>query len=90
MGGGTTENEIEITELDPERRVAVRSIESIAPFTSFWTFEPVAGGTRVEWQWDFQLTGLLALFGPVLGWSFGRSFRRDLERLKVLLDSGTL
>jgi Polyketide cyclase / dehydrase and lipid transport len=32
FGGGTTENEIEITELEPERRVAVRSIESLMPF----------------------------------------------------------
>ena len=88
LGGGTTENEIEITELEPERRVAVRSIESMVPFTSSWTFTPVGDGTRVDWGWDFQLTGALRLLGPVLSWSFARSFRRDLDRLKATMESG--
>src|SRR5918996_4067043 len=48
VGGGTNENEIEVTEIEPERRLAVRSIEAPVPFTSAWTFTPVDGGTRVD------------------------------------------
>lgn len=90
MGGGTTENEIEIVELEPERRVAVRSLESIAPFTASWTFMPVGGGTRVDWDWDFQLTGPLRLLGPLVTWSFARSFQHDLERLRSMLEDREL
>ena len=46
FGGGTTENEIEVTELEPERRIAVRSVQAPVPFTSTWSFTPVDGGTR--------------------------------------------
>ena len=53
-GRGTTENEIEVTAIEPERSMAVRSIEAPVPFTSSWTFTPVGDATRVDWRWDFQ------------------------------------
>lgn len=90
FGGGTTENEIEITELEPERRVAVRSIESLVPFTSSWRFTPDDAGTRVDWRWDFALSGWLRPFDGLLALMFERAFRRDLERLKSMMDSGEL
>ena len=90
FGGGTTENEIEITELEPERRVAVRSIESLMPFTSSWRFTPDDAGTRVDWRWDFAPYGWLRPFDGLLALMFERAFRRDLERLKSMMDSGEL
>ena len=90
LGGGTTENEIEVTELDPERRIAVRSVTAPVPFTSAWTFEPVDDGTRVDWRWDFEMHGWLRPFGGLLGSVFARTFRRDLDRLKSMMESGEL
>ena len=90
VGGGTTENEIEVTELEPERRIAVRSVTAPVPFTSAWTFAPVDEGTRVDWRWDFEMNGWLRPFDRLLGAVFARTFGRDLGRLKSLMESGEL
>jgi len=90
VGGGTNENELEVTEIEPERRLAVRSVEALVPFTSAWTFTPVDGGTRVDWTWDFATSGWLRLFDRILGSLFKRAFRADLLRLKSMMDAGEL
>ena len=90
VGGGTTQNEIEVTDFEPERRIAVRSVEAVVPFTSAWTFTPVDGGTRIDWRWDFDIGGWLRPFDPLVGVVFERAFRPDLERLKSMLEAGDL
>lgn len=85
-----TENEIEVTELEPERRVAVRSIEAAVPFTSSWTFAPVDGGTRVDWRWDVELRAWQRPFGPLVAALFRRALRPDLARLKSMMEAGEL
>jgi uncharacterized protein YndB with AHSA1/START domain len=90
VGGGTTENEIEVTELEPERRIAVRSVHAPVPFRSEWTFAPVDDGTRVDWRWDFEMRGWLRPFDGLMGPIFARTFRRDLDRLKSMMESGQL
>ena len=89
-GRGTTENEIEVTAIEPERSMAVRSIEAPVPFTSSWTFTPVGDATRVDWRWDFQLRGWMRPVDVILGPTFGRTFRRDLDRLKSMMETGGL
>jgi uncharacterized protein YndB with AHSA1/START domain len=89
-GRGTTENEIEVTAIEPERSMAVRSIEAPVPFTSSWTFTPVGDATRVDWRWDFQLRGWMRPIDVILGPTFGRTFRRDLDRLKSMMETGGL
>ena len=90
FGGGTTENEIEVTSIDPERSIAVRSIEAPVPFTSSWTFTPIDGGTRVDWRWDFDLHGWMRPFVSLLGPVLTRTFRRDLDRLRAMMDAGEI
>jgi hypothetical protein len=90
FGGRATENEIEVTDLEPERRLAVRSVEAPVPFTSAWTFTAVDGGTRVDWIWDFTMPGRLGPFDRWIGALFARSFRPDLARLKSMMESGDL
>jgi uncharacterized protein YndB with AHSA1/START domain len=89
-GRGTTENEIEVTAIEPERSMAVRSIEAPVQFTSSWTFTPVGDATRVDWRWDFQLRGWMRPIDVILGPTFGRTFRRDLDRLKAMMETGEL
>ena len=90
IGGGTTQNEIEVTALEPERSIAVRSVEAPVPFSSSWTFTPVDGGTRVDWHWDFEMKGWLRPFDGLLGPIFRRTFRRDLDRLKSMMEADEL
>jgi uncharacterized protein YndB with AHSA1/START domain len=90
FGGGTTENEIEITEFEPNERIAVRSIESAVPFTSSLSFTPVGDATRVDWRWDFALRGWLRPLGGLVGSMFARTLRHDLQRLKSMMEAGEL
>lgn len=90
FGGGTTQNEIEVTAFEPNRRIAMRSIESPVPFNTAYTLTPIGSGTRVGWDWDFELKGGLRLLGPVLRGLFARSFRADLARLKSMMEAGQL
>ena len=90
LGGRTAENEIEVTALEPERRLAVRSVTAPVPFTSAWTFTPVGGGTRVDWVWDLAMPGWLRPFDGLVGALFARSFEQDLMRLKSMLESGEI
>lgn len=90
FAGRTAENEIEVTDLEPERRLAVRSIEAPVPFTSSWTFTAVDGGTRVDWIWDFEMPSWVRPFDGLMGVLFARSFRPDLARLKSMMESGDL
>ena len=90
FGGGTTQNEIEVTAIEPGRRLAVRSVEAPVPFTSSWVFTPVDGGTTVDWTWDFALPGWLRMFDPLMGAFFARALRPDLARLKAMMEAGEL
>ena len=90
FAGRTTENVIEVTDLEPGRRLAVRSVEAPVPFASSWTFTPIDGSTRVDSVWDFALPRWLGLFDRVVGALFARSFRPDLARLKSMMESGEL
>ncbi len=46
---------------------------------------PVAGGARLRVTLRAEVSGLLAVFAPLLGWLFRRRVRRDLERLRTRL-----
>jgi uncharacterized protein YndB with AHSA1/START domain len=91
--GGTMENVMEVTELEPNRKVALKLIS--APWggtgRTWYTFTPVEGGTRVDWTWEIEPAGLWKPFGsrPFMA-LFGRRFQRDLDNLKMMMESGQL
>lgn len=90
--GGTQETVMEVTELEPQRTVALKLI-SASWGASGWTryaFAPVDGGTRVDWTWEIELNGWKKpLSGPLMA-MFQRLFRRDLENLKRKMEAGEL
>jgi uncharacterized protein YndB with AHSA1/START domain len=90
FGGRTTTNETVVTEFEPNRRVAMRTISAPVPFTAAWSFASVPGGTRVDWTWSFEFAGLLRLLAPAFGAYFRRSLRKDLDRLKRMMEAGEL
>jgi uncharacterized protein YndB with AHSA1/START domain len=90
VGGRTTTNETVVTEFEPNRRVAMRSISAPVPFAASWSFNVVPGGTQVDWTWSFGLTGAARLLGPPFGAWFRRSLQRDLAHLKAMMEGGEL
>lgn len=51
-------------------------------------FEPVAGGTRLRWDWDMRLVGWMRPLSPVLAVVGPRWERRNWVGLKHHLESG--
>lgn len=91
--GRTMENVMEVTELEPNRKVALKLVS--APWggtgRTWYTFTPVAGGTRVDWTWEMEPAGLWKPFGSRPSMAlFRRLFQRDLDNLKVMMESGQL
>lgn len=90
--GGTMENVMEVTELDPHRKVALELIS--APWggtgRTWYTFTPAEGGTRVDWTWEMEPAGIWKLIVPAFMPIFRRTFQRDLNNLKHMMESGQL
>jgi uncharacterized membrane protein len=80
----------EVTELDPERVLDMRSVK--APFPMRVTYSFAAGATDgapttvVRNRVRGAPGGFLALFGPLLGPLVKRSVQKDLERLRDLME----
>jgi uncharacterized protein YndB with AHSA1/START domain len=91
LAGRTMENEMELTELVPDRRLAMRGVAGFPfPVRMLAELKPVDGGTRLRWTTWLEPAGVARLVGPVVAASYKRSFTRDLARLKLMMESGAL
>jgi uncharacterized protein YndB with AHSA1/START domain len=92
MFGRTMESVMEVTELEPNRAVALKLISASWGGTgrTRYTFTPVGKGTRIDWRWEMEPGGWLKPFaGPFMS-LFGRIFQKDLDSLKAMMESGRL
>ena len=91
FGGRTMENEMELTELEPDRRLAMRGVAGFPfPVRIVAELEPADGGTLLRWTTYMEPGGVAKLLGPVLAASYKRSFAKDLANLKSMMESGAL
>ena len=68
---------VEFTEFEPGRAFATHIVEGAVPVDGRWTFsEAGAGGTRVRFVAEGELTGAMRLLEPVLRRGIARSFRQ--------------
>ena len=76
-----------VTEFEPERRVAVRTLPPAADLLMTFTFESSGRGTRLtdEWVLDTGLPRWLEVFG---GARIRSAVRGNLAKLKELLETG--
>jgi uncharacterized protein YndB with AHSA1/START domain len=79
----------EVTELDPERVLDMRSVKAPFPMRVTYSFEPADGSgaaTVVRNRVRGAPGGFFALFGPLLAPLVMRSVQRDLERLRDVME----
>jgi uncharacterized membrane protein len=76
----------EVTDLDPERVLDMRSVKAPFPMRVTYSFEDDGAATIVRNRVRGDPGGFFALFGPVLAPLVKRSVQRDLERLRDVLE----
>jgi uncharacterized membrane protein len=78
----------EVTELDPGRRLAMRSVEAPFPMTVVYEWEDAGdGATRMRIRAGGDASGFYRVAGPLLSRAVRRGIEGDLERLRRALES---
>ena len=87
--GGTIESVMEVTELEPNRMVALKLISASWGGTgrTKYTFTPVGAATRVDWHWELEPGGWLKPFAGPLMAVIARGFQRDLNNFKAMMEA---
>lgn len=76
----------EVRQIDPDRRMVMGSTEGPLPMTTTYGWEPVDEGTRMTLRNQGDPSGFGAMGAPLLSRAVRRATRRDLARLKALLE----
>ena len=84
-GRGTSEIRSTVAELEPNRRMEIRSLSG-APFQGHWRFAPEGQGTRLRWSGEMRLTGVARLFEPLIARAFSNDVEANFARLKDILE----
>jgi uncharacterized protein YndB with AHSA1/START domain len=79
----------EIAELDAGRRLVMRTADGPFPMETTYTFDPTPGGaTRMTLRNRGEPSGFTGVAAPMMAAAMRRANRKDLARLKQLLESG--
>jgi uncharacterized protein YndB with AHSA1/START domain len=79
----------EIAELDAGRRLVMRTADGPFPMETTYTFDPTPGGaTRMTLRNRGEPSGFAGVAAPMMAAAMRRANRKDLMRLKQLLESG--
>jgi uncharacterized protein YndB with AHSA1/START domain len=80
---------VEITEFEPGRALSTHIVEGSVPVDGRWTFErDDAGGTRVHFVAEGDLTGLMRLLELLVKRGIARSFRHYHALLARNVETG--
>ena len=91
FAGRRSENVVELMEYEENRRLAMRGVSGFAfPVTIAIDLREQGGATTINWSTDMRPTGLLRPFGGLLASVYRASFRKDLARLKTMMEAGQL
>ena len=77
----------EVAELVPGERLVMRTDDGPFPMETTYTWEPVAGGTRMTLRNRGNPSGFAQLAAPLMERAMRRATTKDLARLKVILES---
>jgi len=77
----------EVVRLEPEERLVMRTTEGPFPMETIYNWAPVGLGTRMRLRNTGEPQGLAALATPLVSRAMRREMRKDLARLKALLEA---
>jgi hypothetical protein len=76
----------EVVELEPGRRLVMRSVVAPFPMTVAYEFEDAEDATRMRIQTTGDASGFYRLGGPLLAAAVRRGVARDLRTIKRILE----
>ena len=88
--GRRSEVVYEVTEYEPNRITAWKTVSGPLPLTFRRTFERVDGGTRVTIRYEAEVRGLLKLAEPLVVNMGKRQLEGDFPKLKELMEARAL
>ena len=78
----------EVVELEPERRLVMRTADGPFPMETTYTWEPVEeGATRMTLRNRGTPSGFSRVAAPIMERAIRRATTKDLARLKALLET---
>jgi uncharacterized protein YndB with AHSA1/START domain len=80
---------LEITDLEPERRIGVQGTLVDLPVDLVYDLEPIEEGSRLTNTVELRAGGVAGLVAPIIGGRIKRSVAGNLARLKARLETGT-
>lgn len=87
--GRRLEYTYEVTELEPARRMVMRTAEGPFPMETTYTWAPVGEGrTRMTLRNRGEPAGFSRVVAPFMAAAMRRANRKDLAALKLLLERG--
>jgi uncharacterized protein YndB with AHSA1/START domain len=78
---------MELTELEPDRRVVFHVTHPDLDWTAVSTLEPAGTGTRLTYAGDLRLLGWRRLLEPLMGREVRQGEAAEAVRLKALLEA---
>jgi uncharacterized protein YndB with AHSA1/START domain len=88
--GRRIESKWEVTEFEPNRRLAAQSHSGPFPVHATLTAEPIEGGTRVIETYHAEPAGFFKLAEPLMLRMGKRQLQSDLDNLKDLMEANAL
>jgi uncharacterized membrane protein len=76
----------EVVELVAGTRLVMRTAQGPFPMETTYVWEDAPGGTRMTLRNRGEPAGFLRLMAPIMGLAMRRANRKDLRRLKMLLE----
>ncbi|HJR44176.1 MAG TPA: SRPBCC family protein [Actinomycetota bacterium] len=78
---------MEVVELEPGRRIVLRSIKSPFPMRVTYAFEPAGAGTRASVRVEGEAEGFYKLAGGLMAPAVRKNLNGDVKRLKGIMES---
>ena len=85
--GRQIEYVMEVAEIDPGRRIVLRSIKSPFPMQVTYSFEPVAAGSQASVRVEGGPEGFMRYADGLMSLAVRRNLRRDVARLKEICEA---
>jgi uncharacterized protein YndB with AHSA1/START domain len=86
--GQRAESTQEVVEYEPNSKFAIKSTSGPVASQDEYTFEPVAGGTKVTRVAEAEMAGFFKLAEPLVVRMMRRQFETNFANLKDLLEAG--